>query len=217
MSISILIADDHDIIRQGIKNILHSCPGYEIVAEAKDGEEALAKIKKYKPDILLLDISMPKISGLDIIEKSRYISPETKILVVSVHKAHPYIMKAFKAGAKGYLQKENAGEELLPALTKVAAGKLYLTSSFSSYFVERSLKKSGTKLTEETFLTSREQEVLRLVADGKTAKEIAGVLYISPRTVENHKNVLLQKLGLHKTSDLIKYAVRHNLVEIDEY
>jgi len=216
MALSIVIADDHDIIRAGIKNIIHDSLNYKVVAEARDGEEALAKTEEHKPDILLLDITMPKISGLDVIGQVHCISPKTKVLVISVHKAHIYAMKAFQAGAKGYLNKGNAGEELLPALAKIVANEIYLTPSVSSYLVEKALKRPTGKEPEELLLTLREQEVLRLVAEGKTAREIAATLYISRRTVENYKNTLLKKLNLHKTSDLIKYAIRHKIVEIEE-
>ena len=217
MPLSILIADDHDIIRAGIKNVLAGHADYEVVAEAKDGEETVAKVEQHKPGILLLDISMPKVSGLDVIEQIHYLSPQTKILIISVHKAHAYIMKAFQAGVKGYLYKETAGEELLPALSKISAGHIYLTASVSAYLMEKALEKSEEKRPEEALITSREQQILRLVADGKTAKEIAKILYISQRTVENYKNNLLKKLGLHRTSDLIKYAIKHKIVEIEEY
>ncbi len=216
MALSIVITDDHDIIRAGIKNILHDKTNYKVVGEARNGEEALEKVEKHKPDILLLDITMPKLSGLDVIEQVNCISPKTKVLVISVHKAHIYAMKALQAGAKGYLNKANAGEELLPALTKITSGEVYLTSSVSSYLVERAIKKTTEKEPEGTLLTIREQEVLRLVAEGKTAKEIAAILFISRRTVENYKNTLLKKLDLHKTSDLIKYAIKHKIVDIEE-
>ncbi len=217
MATSIIIADDHDIIRQGIKKILHDHPIYEVVDEAANGQEVVEKVEKRKPDILLLDISMPKFSGLDAIEQVHYVSPQTKILIITVHKSHAYIMKAFEAGVKGYLQKERAGEELITALAKITAGDIYLTSTVSEYLVQKALKKSAQKEPEEALLTSREKEILRLVADGKTAKEIAQTLYISQRTVENYKNTLLKKLGLHRTSDLIKYAIKHKIVEIEEY
>ena len=217
MAYSIVIADDHDIIRTGIKNILRDQPDYNIVAEATDGEEVVTRVEEHKPDILLLDISMPKISGLDVIEQIHYISPETKILIISVHKAHAYVMRAFEAGVKGYLHKEIAGEELIPALSKIAAGEVYLTASVSSYLVEKALKRSREARPEQALLTPREQEILRLVAEGKTAKEIARTLFISARTVENHKNIILKKVGLHRTSDLIKYAIKHKLVDLDEY
>jgi len=217
MAISILIADDHDIIREGIKNILRDSRDYEVVGEAADGEEVLAQVKKLKPVILLLDISMPKISGLEVIKQVHYLSPKTKILIITVHKAHTYIMKAFKAGAKGYLHKENAGEDLLAALGKIARGETYLSSTVSSYLVDKVIGSKLKQLGKESLLTSREEEVLRLVVEGKTAKEIADVLFISPRTVENYKSTLLKKLDLRRTSDLIKYAIKHKLVDIDEY
>lgn len=215
--IRVIVADDHDIIRAGIKNILRNYPTYEVVAEAANGEEVVEKVQEHKPDILLLDISMPKFSGLDAIEQVKYVSPQTKILIITVHKSNAYIMKAFEAGAKGYLQKERAGEELMNALSKISAGDIYLTSNVSSYLVERALKKSAEKEDEATLLTSREREILRLVAEGKTAREIAKTLYISQRTVENYKNNLLKKLNLHRTSDLIKYAIKHRIVDIEEY
>jgi len=217
MAISILVADDHDIIREGIKNILRDSRDYEVVGEAADGEEVLAKVKKLKPAILLLDISMPKISGLEVIKQVHYISSETRILIITVHKAHTYIMKAFKAGAKGYLHKENAGEDLLTALGKIARGETYLSSTVSSYLVDKAIANESKQLAKESLLTSREEEVLRLVVEGKTAKQTADVLFISPRTVENYKNALLKKLNLRRTSDLIKYAIKHKLVDIDEY
>jgi len=217
MAISILIADDHDIIREGIKNILRDSLGYEIVGEAADGEEVVTAVKKLKPDILLLDISMPKISGMEVIEQVHYVSPKTKILIITVHKAHTYILKAFKAGAKGYLHKENAGEDLLFALDKISRGGTYLSSTVSSYLVDTVTSSKPEQLAKKSLLTSREEEVLRLVVEGKTAKQIGNVLFISPRTVENYKNALLKKLNLNRTSDLIKYAIKHKLVDIDEY
>ena len=217
MSKSVLIADDHDIIRIGIKNILRDQSDYEVVAEAADGEEVLTKVKELKPDILLLDISMPKINGLDVISSVRCLCPETAILIITVHKVHAYMMKAFKAGAKGYLYKENAAEELLPALRSVAGGKTYLSSATSSYLVDKVLAKEPEDILKESLLTKREKEILRLAVEGKTPKEIAGILYISHRTVENHKNSIFEKLGLHKMSDLIKYSIKYKIADIEKY
>ena len=136
MVYTILIADDHDIIRKGLKSILEPRPEYKVIGEAQDGEDALEKAEKLKPDVLLLDISMPKISGLDIIEQVKRRSPATKIIMVSVHKMSAYILKAFKAGAKGYLIKENAAEELLLALGRICAGKIYLSPTASEFLVD---------------------------------------------------------------------------------
>ncbi|OIO36219.1 MAG: hypothetical protein AUJ74_03110 [Candidatus Omnitrophica bacterium CG1_02_44_16] len=214
MPYTVIIADDHDIIREGIKNILRNQKDYEVMAEAADGQEALDKVSALKPDILLLDITMPKKSGLEILDQLQRASKKTKILIISVHKADAYIMRALKSGVKGYLNKENAADDLLPALRKITAGQVYLSSQASSYLLEKA-SKGSEEMAKENILSERETEVLRLVAEGKTAKEIAESLFISARTVENYKNNLLKKLGLHKSSDLIKYAIKNKIVDLE--
>ncbi|MFA5039466.1 MAG: response regulator transcription factor [Candidatus Omnitrophota bacterium] len=215
MSQTVLIVDDHDIIREGIKTILRRQPEYEVVAEAKDGQEALEKIIKLKPNILLLDITMPQKTGLEIIEEALKKSPGTKILIISVHKANAYVMKAFQLGVKGYVSKENAADDLLLALRKISAGQIYLDSQVSDYLLKK-VTKPEKEQQGEGLLTEREVDVLKLVAEGKAAKEIAALLSLSPRTVENYKNNMLKKLGLHRTSDLIKYAIRNKLIDIED-
>jgi DNA-binding NarL/FixJ family response regulator len=214
MSYTILIADDHDIIREGIKNILRHQDGYEIVGEAVDGEEVLTKVKELKPDVLLLDITMPKKSGLEILDELKNISRNTRIIIISVHKADAYVLRAIKSGVRGYLNKENAADDLLPALRKVTAGQVYLAGEVSGYLLDK-VSKSSEELSKEPELSEREMEVLRLVVEGKTAKEIGEKIFISARTVENYKNNLLKKLGLHKTSDLIKYAIQNKIVDFE--
>jgi two-component system response regulator NreC len=214
MPYSVLIADDHDIIREGIKTILRKHPDFEVVAEAQNGEEALEKVADLKPDILLLDLTMPKKSGLEILEQVQRVSKKTKILIISVHKADAYVMRALKAGVKGYLNKDNAADDLLPALRKITAGQVYLSAEVSSYLLEKAAK-GPEEIAKEKILSEREEQVLRLVVEGKTAKEIAEALFISDRTVENYKNNLLKKLGLHKTSDLIKYAIKNKIVDLE--
>ncbi|MBI5872823.1 MAG: response regulator transcription factor [Candidatus Omnitrophica bacterium] len=216
MPYKILIADDHDIIREGIKNILRNQAAYEIAGEAQDGEEVLEKVASLKPDILLLDITMPKKSGLEIISQIQRLSKKTSILIISVHKADAYVMQALKAGVRGYLNKENAADDLLPALRKITAGQIYLSADVSTYLLEKA-SKSPQELAKEKILSEREEQVLRLVAEGKTAKEIADALFISARTAENYKNNILKKLGLHKTSDLIKYAIKNKIVDIEGF
>lgn len=211
---TILIVDDHDIIREGIKTILRKHDEYEIVGEASDGEDALLKAAELKPDVVLLDITMPKRTGLEIIEQIQRVSRDTKIIVISVHKADAYVMRAMKGGVKGYLNKENAADDLLPALRKVTAGQVYLGDTASAYILEK-VSGGGEEIKKGIDLSDRETEVLRLVVEGKTAKEIADVMFISSRTVENYKNNILKKLGLHKTSDLIKYAIKNKIVDID--
>ncbi|MBU1122697.1 MAG: response regulator transcription factor [Candidatus Omnitrophota bacterium] len=215
MPLKIVIADDHDVIREGIKSILRGQAEYKVVGEAVNGEEVISNVEKFKPDVLLLDISMPKKSGLDVITQVHNISPKTMIIMVTVHRASIYIAKALKLGVKGYLNKENVVEDLLPALRKVIKGEVFMSPQVSQYMIEKVTHEGKESLAEE-ILTQRESDILRLIVEGKTAKEIAEILFISRRTVENYKNNLLKKLGLHKTSDLIKYAVKHNIIETEE-
>jgi len=212
MSIRIIIVDDHDIIRAGIKSVLKPHSEYEVCAEAQNGDQALEAVEKIKPDILLLDISMPKISGLDIIARVKRVSPQTKIIIISVHKLGAYVLKALRQGVSGYLNKENVAEELILALARVSAGKVYLGEAISEYLAD-SVKEPEKKTRPAAILNERESDCLRLVVEGKTAKEIAEVLFISRRTVENYKNSILKKLNLHKTSDLIKYALENKIVD----
>jgi DNA-binding NarL/FixJ family response regulator len=214
MTYTILVADDHDIIREGIKTILRKYDEYEVIGEAADGEETLEKVGKLKPDILLLDITMPKKSGLEIIGQIGHACRKTRIIIISVHKADAYIMRALRAGVKGYLNKENAADDLLPALRKVTAGQVFLSGEASSYVLEK-VSRAPEDGDKTSLLSERELDVLRLVVEGKTAKEMAQALFISARTVENYKNNMLRKLGFHKTSDLIKYAIKNKLVDLD--
>lgn len=213
--VTVIVADDHDVIREGIKNILRDNPDFTVVAEASNGEEVIEKVEKHSPDILLLDITMPKKSGLDVISVVHNTCAQTKIIIVTMHRAHIYIDKSFELEVKGYLNKENVVEDLLPALRAVARGDTYVSSKVSQYLIERKLSRGETEDTSVTF-SQREKDIIRLVVSGRTAKEIAKILFISPRTVENYKNSLLKKLGLNKTADLIKYAITHKIVEIEE-
>ncbi|MCK5581859.1 MAG: response regulator transcription factor [Candidatus Omnitrophica bacterium] len=215
MTYSVIIADDHDIIREGIKSILISSHEYSVVGEAADGEEVLTLVEGLKPDILLLDITMPKKSGLDVIRQVQYVSPETKIVVVTMHRANIYLKKAFSLGVKACLHKENVVDDLLPALRRVQKGETYVSVGVSQALIGKVLEADDKIPSDLISLSDREGDILRLVVEGKTAKQIADILAISPRTVENYKNNLLRKLDLHKTSDLIKYAIQHGIVEID--
>lgn len=216
MAYTIFIVDDHDIIREGLKTILRRQPDYEVIGEAKDGEEALEKVSSLKPDILLLDITMPRKTGLEIIEQVLKKSPSTKILIISVHKANAYVLKALQSGVKGYLSKENAADDLLQALRKIVSGQVYLDAQASDYLLKK-VSKPQEEMAAQSLLTDRETDVLRLVAEGKAAKEIAALLSLSPRTVENYKNNMLRKLGLHRTSDLIKYAIKNKIIDIEDF
>jgi DNA-binding NarL/FixJ family response regulator len=213
MAIKLLIVDDHDIIRAGIKSVLAGHSAYSVCGEASNGEEAIKSVEELKPDILLLDISMPKVGGLDIISRIKRISPKTKIIIISVHKLGTYVLKALRQGVNGYLNKDNVAEELIIALGRVAGGNIYLGQAISEYLAE-TVKEPGKKAAPESILNQREEDVLRLVVEGKTAKEIAEILFLSNRTVENYKNSILKKLNLHKSSELIKYALENKILDI---
>ncbi|KKT02303.1 MAG: LuxR family transcriptional regulator [Parcubacteria group bacterium GW2011_GWA2_43_17] len=196
MPVNIVIADDHDIIREGIKSVLSQHPRYQVRAEAASGEEALELVEKHKPDIVLLDISMSKLSGLDVIPRIKRVSPDTKIIVISVHKMGAYVLKAIRSGAHGYLNKENVAEELILALSRVESGRTYFGSSVSDYLAQMASEPNPEALFKGKLLSERETDVLRLTAEGKTAKEAARILFLSRRTVENYKNNILKKLNL---------------------
>jgi DNA-binding NarL/FixJ family response regulator len=212
MAIRIMIADDHDIIHAGIKSVLANHAEYEVCAEAADGTEALERVEEFKPDILLLDISMPKVGGLDIISRVKRASPKTKIIIVSVHKLGAYVLKALRQGVSGYLNKDNVAEELILALNRVCLGKTYLGEAISEYLAD-TVKEPKKKIEAGRIFNERELDVLRLVVEGNTAREIAETLFLSRRTVENYKNSILKKLNLHKTSDLIKYAFENKILD----
>lgn len=212
MAIKIAIIDDHGIIRAGIKSVLAGHSEYEICAEGSNGEEALKIAEEFKPDILLLDISMPKLGGLDIIARVKRVSAQTKIIIISVHKLGAYVLKALRQGVSGYLNKDNVAEELIIALGRVSSGKIYLGQTTAEYLAQS--VKEPKKSAIENILNEREMDILRLVAEGKTAKEMAEVLFLSRRTIENYKNSILKKLNLHKTSDLIKYSFENKVLEV---
>lgn len=216
MSITILIADDHDIIREGIKSVLSLRPEYKVCAEAINGEEAVELTDKFKPDILLLDVSMPKLSGLDVIQRVKRVSPKTKVVVITVHKMGAYVLKALRGGVRGYINKENVVEELIPALSQIIQGRTYLGASIADYLADLAAQPGKEKLSYTKIFNERELDVLRLVVEGKTAKETAEILFLSRRTVENYKNSILKKLNLHKTSDLIKYTLEHKIFDVEE-
>ncbi|MFY9402082.1 MAG: response regulator transcription factor [Candidatus Omnitrophota bacterium] len=213
MTVKIAIIDDHDIIRLGIKSVLEKIADYEVCAEGQDGEEALKIAQDLSPDIMLLDITMPKLGGLDVISRIKRASPKTRIIIISVHKLGAYVLKALRQGVSGYLNKENVAEELLPALSCVLRGKVYFGEDISQYLVEN-VKSPDKKPLTRTLLNEKELDILRLVVEGKTAKEIAEITFLSHRTVENYKNSIMKKLNLHRTSDLIKYSLENKIFDV---
>lgn len=210
--IRVLLADDHTIVRQGLVGILMGSPEMEVVGEAADGAEAVEKSLKVKPDVVVLDISMPHLNGLEAARRIHEALPATRILVLTMHDDEEYILKMVRAGASGYLLKDGAASELLAGIRALKAGKPYFGPHATKALAEAFQR--GESAPEEPFarLTDREREIFQLVVEGKTNKEIAGVLFISPKTVDNHRTRLMEKMGLHSTAELIRYAARHKLL-----
>jgi DNA-binding NarL/FixJ family response regulator len=214
----IFLVDDHPIVRDGIKALLVGHENYSIVGEAADGRELLDKLPDYKPDLVILDISLPKMSGIEI---TRIISeqyPEIKVLILSMHTGEDFIFNAIKAGAKGYLPKNTTRRELVDAINSLVAGDIYFNDAISNTILKSYIRKAQNKeepaVETENALSPRESEILKMVAEGYTNPEISDKLFISIRTVESHKNHIMQKLKLKTTVDLVKFAIRKGIVEI---
>ena len=210
----IVIAEDHTILREGLRSLLSSSPEFEIVGEAKDGREAIGCVEKFKPDLILTDLSMPRMNGMEAIKEIKRQSPETKVLVLTVHKAEEYILATLQAGADGYLLKDSTHAELLMAVKHVLRGKRYISPGISDKVLEGYLEGKKTLRTHTTWetLTQREREILKLIAEGYKNKEIAEDLCISPKTVEKHRANLMEKLDLHSIQALTAFAIGKGLV-----
>jgi DNA-binding NarL/FixJ family response regulator len=210
----IVIAEDHTILREGLKSLISSSPEFEVVGEAEDGREAIRWAEKLKPNLILTDLSMPRMNGMDAIKEIRRKSPETKILVLTVHKTEEYILATLNAGADGYLLKDSTHAELIMAVKHVLSGKHYISPGISDKVLDGYLegrKTLKTKTSWET-LTRREREILKLIAEGYKNKEIGDDLCISVKTVEKHRANIMEKLNLHNVQSLTTYAIDKGLV-----
>ncbi len=204
--IRILLADDHQIVRDGLRRILAASADLQVAGEAASGDEALALVKANDYDVAMLDLSMPGLAGLDLIKRLKIEKPALRILVLSMHGEHQYAARALKAGASGYLTKDSAGEQLVAAIRKIAAGGVHLTDAAAAAL----LQATGTPQHEA--LSAREFEVMRLLVEGRGPTEIGERLHLSVKTVSTHKTRILEKLGLGSTAELVRYAMEHKLV-----
>jgi DNA-binding NarL/FixJ family response regulator len=212
-SLRVLLADDHGIVRRGLRTLIEEA-GLSVVAEAGDGLEAVRLIEEHRPDVLIVDIGMPRLNGIEVTARSQKMERAPGVLILSMHSDESYIMRALAAGARAYLLKSATDEDLLPALRAVAAGKHYFSPTVSSVLVEnhvRTLQKRGIS-DSYNLLTDREKEVLQLLAEGRSNKEVATLLDVGVSTVETHRGNLMQKLDLHNTAEIVLYAVRKGLV-----
>ncbi len=210
----VVLAEDHTILREGLRSLLTSTGEFEIVAEARDGLEAVKCVHNSDPDIVLLDLAMPRMGGIDAVRQIRRQSPDTRILVLTVHKTEEYVLAAFESGANGYCLKDATYDELLTAIRSVLDGKAYISPAVAGKVLEGYLEGKKTLKTVSSWdsLTQREREILKLIGEGYKNKQIAELLCISPKTSEKHRSNLMQKLDLHSVSALTAYAIEKGLV-----
>jgi two-component system, NarL family, response regulator NreC len=213
-NLRILLADDHNILRDGMRLLLERQPGFEVVGEASDGREIVDLAREQRPDVIVMDIAMPNMNGIEATRRIVENHPETGVVILSMHYDESYVLRSLKAGAKAYLLKDALKAELISAIRAVSEGRSFFSPKISRVLQEDYIEALGRKDADDSYelLTSREREVLQLVAEGKTNKEIAGILNVSMYTVDTHRTHILQKLNLHSVPELILYAVRKGII-----
>ena len=209
--IRIVIADDHTIVREGLKQLLASDAALRVVGEARDGHEVMQRVRELDFDVLLLDLSMPGKSGIELIKQAKAEKPKLRVLVLSMHEEHQYAVRAIRSGASGYLTKESASTQLISALHKVAAGGAYITPEVAEQLALGAMP--NTDQAPHTTLSDREFQVLRMLAAGGSVSDIAARINLSVKTVSTHKGRLMQKLGVTTTTELLRYALQHRLTD----
>jgi DNA-binding NarL/FixJ family response regulator len=212
--IRVLLAEDHTIVRQGLRSILDGREGIQVVGEAKDGREAVEKAQQLQPDIVLMDLSMPLLSGLEATRQIKSQCPQIEVLVLTMHADEEYVFQILQAGASGYLLKQSAVGELVTAIQAVDQGDSYLSPAISRKVVDGYVRQAREQSQVDPYeqLTDREREVLHLIAEGYSTQEIADLLFISPKTVRGHRSSLTEKLDLHSNAELTRYAIRKGIV-----
>lgn len=215
--IRVLLAEDHAIVRKGLRALLENQPGFSVVAEAEDGRQAVRIAEKFRPDVVLMDFSMPLLNGLEATRQIRERVPSASVLVLTRHTNQEYVGRILEAGASGYLVKRSAPDELLTAIRAVYGGETYLDPSISPARVQNKLRTTFDP-HEDPYdkLTPRQREVLQLIAEGHPNREIAAMLHLSVKTVENHRAALMETLGLHSTAELTQFAIRKGIISLDE-
>jgi two-component system response regulator NreC len=212
--IRVLLAEDHTIVRKGLRSLLDAEPGIEVVGEAEDGRQAIEKVQQLLPDVVLMDITMPVLNGLEATRQIKKLFTQIKVLILTVHSTEEYIFQILRAGASGYLIKQAAVEELISAIQAVHRGDTFLSPSMSRIIHEESSRQAQTTADRDNLarLTDREREVLQLVAEGRSNREIAQLLHVTVKTVEAHRAHVMEKLDLHSTAELTRYAIRKGII-----
>jgi two-component system, NarL family, response regulator NreC len=212
--IRIVLADDHAVMRTGLRLVLERQSDFAVVGEASDGREAVALVQRETPDVLVMDIGMPNLNGIEAARQVAAAAPQVAVVILSMHSDESYVLRALKAGARGYLLKESAESDLIAAIRAVHAGKAFFSPAVSRMLVEDYVRQLQDREIEDSYelLTTREREILQLVAEGKSNKEVAAILNLSLYTIETHRGNLMEKLGLHTVPELILYAVRKGVI-----
>ncbi|OGO37708.1 MAG: DNA-binding response regulator [Chloroflexi bacterium RBG_16_57_8] len=215
--IRVLIADDHAIVREGIHAILSAQPDVQVVGQAADGYEAVTMSEELGPDIVLMDITMPRMNGLEATRRIKQLHPDVKVLVLTMHESDDYFYKILEDGASGYFVKGGSTSELISALKAVWQGDVFIYPSMAKKLLSDYLRrvKTGQDAEQYNSLTDRQREILKLIAEGRTNQEIAGILFLSPTTVQTHRAHIMARLELHNRTELIKYALRHGFITLD--
>lgn len=214
--INVLIADDHTLVRAGIRALLEKLPGIQVVAETGDGREALRLIKEHRPDVTLMDVALPGLSGLEATRRIVKEFPEVHVLILSMHSGEEYVWQALSAGAGGYLLKGSDVAELALAISAVSRGEMYLSPPISKQVIKDYMRRVGGEESLPERLTPRQREILQLIAEGAATKEIARTLGVSVKTVETHRAQLMERLNIHDVPGLVRYAIRIGLVQVDD-
>lgn len=212
--IHILLADDHSVMRTGLRLVLERQADFQVVGEASDGREAIALAQQHRPEVVVMDVTMPNLNGIEAARQISTAQPETNIVMLSMHSDEAYVLRALKAGARGYLLKESAESDLIAAIRAVHSGKAFFSPAVSRMLVEDYIRQLQDREIEDSYelLTTREREILQLIAEGRSNKEIAGILNLSLYTVETHRGNMMEKLNLHTVPELILYAVRKGVI-----
>jgi DNA-binding NarL/FixJ family response regulator len=214
MNISILLADDHTVMRTGLRGLLEQQDGISVAAEAGNGREAVDKALELSPAVVLMDIGLPELNGIEATRQIARSGGPTKVIILSMHADHHFIMSAVKAGAKGYLLKDCSIDEVVRAVRTVAAGRSYFSSDIAGHVVTEYVTLSKRDGEPAGLLTNKEREVLQLLAEGRSSRQIAGTLSVSERTVESHRHQIMRKLNIHSVAELTKYAIREGITSV---
>jgi two-component system response regulator NreC len=212
--IRILLADDHTVVRKGLRLLLESQPEFRVIADAANGREAVAMAEEHKPDVVVMDVAMPTLNGIEAARQIAARLPHTAVVFLSMHSDESYVLKALKVGARAYLLKDSAEHDLINAVKAVSGGKSFFSPAISRMLMEDYMRQMQERKLEDSYelLTTREREVLQLLAEGKNNKDVAGILNLSLYTVETHRSNIFQKLNLHSGAELILYAIRKGVI-----